>query len=96
MEDAVPRGQTLRRLPVAVAQVSAEKRFLWVNDLYAEWLSRPRDEIVGRPIDDVLGAEWAESLRPQTEAAMAGDAMECEADVLHAAGGGHEQRPGVG
>lgn len=38
-------------IPAAVAQVSADARFLWVSHQYAEWVGAPRDQIVGRLTD---------------------------------------------
>jgi PAS domain S-box-containing protein len=83
--DTAPQhvSAALCRLPIAVAQVSAEMRFLWVSDQYAEWLGVPRDEIIGRPIDEMFGAAWAESMRAHVEAALAGRATAREAEVNH-------------
>jgi PAS domain S-box-containing protein len=83
-EDALQRAQSvLCLLPVAVAQASAEKRFLWVSDRYAEWLGVPRDQVVGHSIDEILGAESAESMRPHIDSALGGQATEGEVEVFH-------------
>ena len=84
IEDALRRAETvLSLLPVAVAQGSASMRYLWVSQRYAEWLGLPREEIVGHPIAEVLGAGCLDSMRPHVEAALAGRAMERDAEVHH-------------
>jgi PAS domain S-box-containing protein len=73
----------LRALPVAVAQCSAEMRYLWVSQRYAEWLGASCEQIVGRPIAEVLGPRCFEGMRPHFEAALAGIPMMCDAEVVH-------------
>jgi signal transduction histidine kinase/ActR/RegA family two-component response regulator len=85
IEETLRRAETvLSRLPVAVAQGSASMRYLWVSARYAEWLGLPSDQIVGRPIAEVLGAACLESMRPHVEAALAGQSMQRDAEVHHA------------
>ena len=84
IEEALRRAQTsLCMLPVAVAQASADRRYVWVSDRYAEWLGVPREQVIGRSIGEILGAECVESMRPHVEAALAGRAMERDAEVMH-------------
>lgn len=70
-------------LPVAVAQLSAATRFLWVSQRYADWLGAPRDQIIGRTIAEVIGPECLEGMRPHVEAALAGQPMKRDAQVFH-------------
>ena len=70
-------------LPVAVAQFSATMRCLWVSQRYADWLGAPRDKIVGSSIAEVIGTECLDGMRPHIEAALAGKAMERDAQVVH-------------
>jgi PAS domain S-box-containing protein len=73
----------LRALPVAVAQCSAEMRYLWVSQRYADWLGLSCDEIVGHSIAEVLGPQCLEGMRPHLEAALAGVPMVRDAEVVH-------------
>ena len=61
VEDAFRRAQTsFCALPIAAAQASAEMRYLWVSDQYADWLGVPREELVGgdgRPVAVAADAE---------------------------------------
>jgi PAS domain S-box-containing protein len=84
IEDALRRSETsLRDLPVAAAQASADMRYLWVSDRYAQWLGVPRDQVIGRSIAEILGGLCAESMRPHVRAALAGNATERDAEVAH-------------
>src|SRR5437764_834344 len=75
--------QIFSALPVAVAQCSAAMRYLRVSQRYAEWLGVTRDEILGHSILEVMGTECLQGMRPHVEAALAGKAMERDAEVVH-------------
>jgi PAS domain S-box-containing protein len=70
-----------KEMAVAVTRCSRDFRYLWANREYAQWLERPLDEIVGRPIWDVLGKEAFESLRHHFEQVLAGDKVNYEAET---------------
>jgi PAS domain S-box-containing protein len=74
---------SLRALPVAAAQCSAAMSYVWVSQRYADWLGMARDQIIGRPIVEVIGAEWVEAMRPHIDAALAGAAMARDAELVH-------------
>ena len=42
-------------LPVMVALVDREQRYIFINTPVAEWFERPRSEILGRPIREIMG-----------------------------------------
>jgi PAS domain S-box-containing protein len=71
----------LEALPVPVARCSAELRYVWVSERYAEWLGIPTAEIDGRPIVDVLGQEGMDSIRPDIEEVLSGRRVKREARV---------------
>jgi len=68
-------------MALAVTRCSRDFRYLWANQGYAQWLERPLDEIMGRPIWDVLGKEAFESLRHHFERVLAGDKVNYEAEI---------------
>ncbi|HSY41916.1 MAG TPA: PAS domain-containing protein, partial [Polyangia bacterium] len=70
-------------LPVAVAQLSAAMRFIWVSQRYADWLGAPRDQIIGHTVAEVIGPECLEGMRPHVDAALAGQPMKRDAQVFH-------------
>lgn len=57
----------MRAMPVAVARCSADLRYLWVSQRYADWLDLSIQQIVGRPIVEVLGEEALTPIRPYIE-----------------------------
>jgi len=74
---------TLVALPVAVAQFSAEMRYLWVSERYADWLGVPRDKIIGQAVTDVMGSGCLKGMSPHIEAALAGKPMKRDAEDVH-------------
>ena len=76
-------GATLSALPVAVAQLNAAMRYLWVSQRYADWLGASRDQIIGHTIAEVIGPECLRGMLPHVEAALAGEPMACDAEVVH-------------
>ena len=82
--DALREAQSvLSALPVAVAHCSAEMRYLWVSQRYADWLGVPREKIVGHLIADVIGATCLKGMQPHVDAALAGKAIERDAEIFH-------------
>lgn len=66
---------------VAVARCNREFRYLWVNQGLADLLECPQEEIVGRSIRDVLGADAFETLLPHFERVLAGETVSYEDEV---------------
>jgi PAS domain S-box-containing protein len=67
-------------MSAAVARCSADLRYLWVNRLYAEWAGAGRtpEDMIGRPMVDVLGAEALEKMRPHIREVLSGRRVEYE------------------
>ena len=76
-------GATLYALPVAVAQLSAAMRYLWVSQRYADWLGASREQIIGHTIAEVIGPQCLTGMLPHVEAALAGRPMARDAEVVH-------------
>jgi PAS domain S-box-containing protein len=70
------------RLSAPLSQYSRDLRYLWVNDNYARWLQRPPDQIIGRPILDVIGKDALDALLPHIDKVLSGHkiAFQQEAD----------------
>ena len=66
---------------VGVTRCSRDFRYVWVSQGYAKWLQRPVNEIVGRPIMDVLGKDSFEALSPHFERVLAGKKVSYEEEV---------------
>jgi PAS domain S-box-containing protein len=72
---------------VLVAQMTRDLRFLFVNRTCAEFLGLPPEQIVGRPVADVMGAEAFETIRPHVEKVLSGHRVEFEAEIPYASAG---------
>src|SRR5688500_4181212 len=61
-------------MSAAVARCSADLRYLWVNRLYAEWAGAGRtpEDMMGRPMEEVLGADALEKMRPHIREVLSG------------------------
>ena len=55
--------------------------YRWVNKHYAEWLERKPEEIVGRPIEEVIGEAAMQRLRPHFERVLRGEVVRYEDQV---------------
>ncbi|MCC7082434.1 MAG: response regulator [Burkholderiales bacterium] len=65
-------------LPLAVAYVTSDLRYGYVNRRFADWCQRPVEQVVGRPVPEVIGAALYESVRAEIEAALGGQAVSYE------------------
>jgi PAS domain S-box-containing protein len=64
-----------------VTRCSRDLTYLWVSKPYADWLGRSPEEIVGRPIPEVIGLEAFEALRPYFERVLSGQEVRYEEEV---------------
>jgi PAS domain S-box-containing protein len=65
-------------MPAGVVRVSADLKYLWVNRVFASWIGGSPEEIIGRPIVEVIGEHDWRQLRPHVERALAGERVEYE------------------
>ena len=62
-------------LPVLIAFVDRDCRYVFVNKAYEDWLQRPLEQIVGKRLPDILpAATWA-ARQVYAEQALAGEAV---------------------
>ncbi|HEY0834307.1 MAG TPA: NahK/ErcS family hybrid sensor histidine kinase/response regulator [Azospirillum sp.] len=73
-------------VPALIAYVDAEERYQFTNKAYEDWFARPREEIDGQPMRDVLGAEHYDRRREFVEAALMGEPCEFELSLPDAEG----------
>jgi PAS domain S-box-containing protein len=60
-------------LPVMTAFVDRELRYRFINKPLAEWLERPRKEMIGKTMREVIGARAFAERKPMLEAALKGE-----------------------
>jgi PAS domain S-box-containing protein len=70
-------------LPVMVAFFDRDLVYRFCNRPYAEWFERPRSEILGRTLGQVIGEGAARMRRPMLEQALAGERQFFAIDYLH-------------
>src|SRR6516225_1742092 len=66
---------------VAVTRCSRDFRYLWANQAYADWVHRSLNEIVGRPILEVLGKDAFEALLPHFNRVLTGETVRYEQET---------------
>lgn len=70
-----------KHIAAAVTRCSRELRFLWTNQAYADWIQQPLNEIVDRPILEVLGKEAFEALLPHFNRVLTGETVRYEQEA---------------
>ncbi|HVF55138.1 MAG TPA: PAS domain S-box protein [Pyrinomonadaceae bacterium] len=78
--------------PVFITYCDAEMRFRFVNKGYADRFGMSPKEIVGKRIEEVVGADAFETFREYVEAALAGQAVGFEAEIPYKSIGRHFMR----
>jgi PAS domain S-box-containing protein len=71
-------------VPNLVAYVDADQRFRFANQTYERWYQRPRADIMGKTLQDLLGQEAYRIARPWFERVMRGEAVQFEAAIAPA------------
>jgi PAS domain S-box-containing protein len=69
-------------LPVLISYVDANERYLFLNIAYQEWFGRPRREMLGRPIGEVVGPDAYAQILPYVQQALRGERVTYETEVL--------------
>ncbi|HKF23691.1 MAG TPA: PAS domain S-box protein [Candidatus Angelobacter sp.] len=65
-------------VPTGLTRCSRDLRYLMVNPAYAKMAGLPVEQITGRSIVDVMGAESWERIRPYVERVLGGERVEYE------------------
>ena len=60
-------------LPMLIAYVDRDQRYVFANKAFAAFFERPRGEILGRTMREVLGHEAYAARRPMMEIALSGE-----------------------
>ncbi len=72
-----------RQIKAPLTRCSRDLRYLWVNQHYADWLRKPVDKIVGRPILDVVGKEAFQKLKPRFDQVLSGTDVDYRDTVVY-------------
>ena len=74
-------------MAAAVSRCSRDFRYVWVSPVYAQWFNRTREEMAGRPIQEIIGPESYAAILPYMERVLSGEKVEYEAMVKFQAQG---------
>jgi PAS domain S-box-containing protein len=74
-------------MPAGVTRCSRDHRYLWVSRSYAAWLGLAPEQVVGRPIPDVIGRDGHKILLPYVERVLSGQRVKFETQITY---------PGIG
>ena len=74
-------------VPALISFVDPEYRYRMCNLAYTAWFGLAREEVIGRTMQHVLGDAMWRAIKPQVDAALAGEARECEMEALYRSGG---------
>lgn len=90
-EEALRRSERQLRLvtdalPTLVSYVDRNRRYRFVSATYEQWFGRPREDILGKHLEEVLGQRAYAAIRPYAERALAGEQVRFEAEVPYSSG----------
>jgi PAS domain S-box-containing protein len=66
------RDSLTKVVPGKFSYLDAQLRYQYVSKEYQEWYQKPSEEIVGKTVEDLMGAEGARNLREHLETALMG------------------------
>ena len=69
---------------IPVTRCSKDLRYVWVSRHYANWIQRSPEEIVGRPIADIIGEKAFNKLLPHFHRVLGGETVRYEEQVAFA------------
>src|SRR5262249_33059971 len=73
-------------MPALISYVDGEQRYRFVNRQYEAWFRCSREEVLGKTMEEVLGAEVMARGRPYVERALAGEEVHFEVQAPYPGG----------
>jgi PAS domain S-box-containing protein len=74
-------------LPALISYIGQDLRYHTCNEAYLKWFDLSREEIIGKPVRDVLGEEAWSAVGPHIEAGLSGETVDYETEVHYRRGG---------
>ncbi len=81
-ESEAEKRLVLDALPIAIAYIDKDERYVLVNKLASEWYAMPEAELIGRKIEDVHRQGY-ENLKPIIQAVLAGQTTVSESSITY-------------
>ena len=73
-------------IPILIAYVDADLRYVYMNKAYADWYGRSREELIGKRVADLLEKDVFERALASYQAALHGEVVSLENNVRDAGG----------
>ena len=75
----------INRTPFMLVRCSRDLRYRFVSEAYAHLIDRGRDEVIGKTIDEVIGARGLKTLQPYIDIVLQGEPVDfdCELEFPH-------------
>lgn len=73
-------------MPALVARVDRDRRYVMVNDGYKKWYGIEPESLRGKRVEDVVGPEVYERVKPLIDRVMAGEEVSYEGHMAYAFG----------
>ncbi|HXV68262.1 MAG TPA: PAS domain S-box protein, partial [Nitrospira sp.] len=74
-------------LPALISYIGQDLRYHTCNEAYLKWFDLSREEIIGKPVREVLGEEAWSAVGPHIEAGLSGETVDYETEVHYRRGG---------
>ncbi|MCU0629810.1 MAG: PAS domain S-box protein [Methanoregulaceae archaeon] len=68
-------------VPILIAYVDTDLRFIYMNKAYADWYGQSREELIGKHVADLLEKDVFERALPSYQAALRGEVVSLENNV---------------
>ena len=76
-------------MPVLIAYIDASLHFRFVNRVYESWFARPRSEIQGKLVEEILGPNLFVKVKAHVDRALAGEAVAFDQEMAYPGGMRH-------
>ncbi|HEX5161730.1 MAG TPA: ATP-binding protein [Steroidobacteraceae bacterium] len=73
-------------MPALISYIAPDGTYRFTNRQYENWFGSPAEQLIGRHVRDVLGAEAYEAVRPRLERALKGERVFFEQEMHYATG----------
>jgi PAS domain S-box-containing protein len=71
----------INRTPFMLVRCGRDLRYRFVSQAYAQLVGRRREDILGKTIAEAIGRKGFDTLRPQIEKVLAGEAIEFDCEI---------------
>ncbi len=71
----------IHQTPFMLVRCSRELRYRFVSQAYARWLGKPREQVLGTTIEETVGVEGFNTLRPHIATVLQGSSVDFECEI---------------